>query len=159
MYTCCTPGGPWVNRLLDQELLRPVLLGWGLVHFDLHGFLHWGLNVYHERHPGLPFDQSTIKEKNLTFPAGDTHVIYPGPDGPWSSLRFEAHREGFEDAELLRRLKAESPSRAAAVIRPVFRDFKTYTRDLGVLRAGGLDSSPRSVNPAGMTFPGSFLDM
>ena len=25
-YTCCFPGGPWLNRLLDQELLRPVLM-------------------------------------------------------------------------------------------------------------------------------------
>jgi hypothetical protein len=135
VYTCCVPGGPWLNRLLDQELLRPVLLGWGLVRFDLHGFLHWGLNVYHERHAGLPFEQSVIKEGNLCFPAGDTHVVYPGPRGPWSSLRFEAHREGFEDAELLRQLKARSPRQADRLIRSVLRDFKSYTRDLPTLRA------------------------
>jgi hypothetical protein len=135
VYTCCVPGGPWLNRLLDQELLRPVLMGWGLVRFNLQGFLHWGLNVYHERHAGLPFHQSVIKEGNLSFPAGDTHIIYPGPKGPWSSLRFEAHREGFEDAELLRQLKARSPRQAEKLIRSVFRDFKSYTRDLPAFRA------------------------
>lgn len=135
VYTCCVPGGPWINRLLDQELLRPVLLGWGLVRFDLHGYLHWGLNVYHTRHPGLPFEQSTIKEGNLTFPAGDTHIVYPGADGPWSSLRFEAHREGFEDAELLRQLKAAAPRRAAAIIGSVLEDFRTYTHSIPALRA------------------------
>lgn len=135
VYTCCVPGGPWINRLLDQELLRPVLLGWGLARFDLHGYLHWGLNVYHESHSGLPFEQSTIKAGKITFPAGDTHVVYPGPNGPWSSLRFEAHREGFEDAELLRRLKARQPRQAEALIHPVFRDFKSYTHNIRVFRA------------------------
>lgn len=135
VYTCCVPGGPWINRLLDQELVRPVLLGWGLVRFDLQGFLHWGLNVYHERHPGLPFAQSVIREGNLSFPAGDTHVIYPGAKAPWSSLRFEAHREGFEDAELLRRLKARNSAAADKIIGSVFRDFKSYSRDVTALRA------------------------
>ena len=33
-YTCCFPGGPWLNRLLDMELLRPALFGWAAARFD-----------------------------------------------------------------------------------------------------------------------------
>jgi hypothetical protein len=42
VYTCLAPGGPWLNRLLDQKRLRQVYLGWALVKYDLSGFLHWG---------------------------------------------------------------------------------------------------------------------
>ena len=28
VYTCLSPGGPWLNRLLDQERLRQIYLGW-----------------------------------------------------------------------------------------------------------------------------------
>ena len=54
-----------------------------------------------------PFKHSVIKHpspqasSNNFLPAGDTHVIYPGKNGPLSSLRFEAHRKGIEDYELL----------------------------------------------------------
>jgi hypothetical protein len=47
-YTCCFPGGPWLNRLLGEELLRPALIGWGIARYDLDGFLHWGFNHYRE---------------------------------------------------------------------------------------------------------------
>ena len=134
-YTCCAPGGPWLNRLLDMELLRPALLGWGAAHFGLDGFLHWGLNYLQ---PGRdPFRTSVMAPITpKSWPAGDTHVVYPGPDGPWSSLRLEAQREGFEDYELLRRLRDRNPRRLAAVIRPVFRAFDDYTRDTAVFRRG-----------------------
>ena len=62
----------------------------------LDGFLHWGLNQYHAD----PFAQSVVDHTAAPgtenrLPAGDTHVLYPGPDGPWSSVRFEAHRIGL----------------------------------------------------------------
>jgi hypothetical protein len=60
--------------------------------------------------------------------AQGTHVIYPGKDGPWSSVRFEAHREGFEDYELLKRLKAKRPKAAAKIIAQAIRDYTKDTR-------------------------------
>jgi len=130
-YTCCFPGGPWLNRLLDMELLRPALFGWAAARFRLHGFLHWGLNHYR---PGQdPFQQSVVGHGGETkLPAGDTHIVYPGADGPWSSVRLEAQREGVEDYELLRRL---DPARAQALIEPVLRGFDDYTKDAAAFRA------------------------
>ena len=131
-YTCCFPGGPWLNRLLDMELLRPALFGWGAAHFSLDGFLHWGLNHYKTDQD--PFAQNVVAHGGDKFlPAGDTHIVYPGPDGPWSSVRLEAQREGFEDYELLRRLDARLPE---AIIRQVFRGFDDYTKDVTAFRAG-----------------------
>lgn len=136
VYTCLSPGGPWVNRLLDQERLRPTYVGWALVKYDLAGFLHWGLNHY--RRGVDPFTQSVVPhgEGPPNFlPAGDSHVVYPGKDGPLSGQRFEAHRIGMEDAELLRLLKARDPGRAEAIIARVFRAFDDYETDVAAYHA------------------------
>jgi hypothetical protein len=131
-YTCCTPGGGWLNRLLDMELLRPALFGWGAVRFGLDGFLHWGLNHY--RADQDPFAQSVVGHPgDVQLPAGDTHIIYPGSDGPWSSVRLEAQREGFEDYELLRQLP---PDTREAILAPVLRAFDDFMTDTAVFRAG-----------------------
>lgn len=135
-YTCCFPGGPWLNRLLDMELLRPALLGWGAALFRLDGFLHWGLNFYQPKQD--PFEMSVIPcwvGSTNSLPAGDTHVVYPGKGEPWSSLRFESQREGVEDLELLRRLLQEKPAQASTLIRSVIRGFDDYTKDISVFRA------------------------
>ncbi len=129
-YTCCYPGGPWLNRLLDMELIRPALFGWAAAHFRLNGFLHWGLNHY--RPDQDPFQQSVVGHGGaMKLPAGDTHIVYPGADGPWSSVRLEAQREGFEDNELLHRL---DPAQAQTIIAPILRGFDDYTKDVTVLR-------------------------
>lgn len=134
-YTCCEPGGEWLNRLLDMELLRPALLGWGAARFGLDGFLHWGLN--HWRRNQDPFRQSVIGPRGgpERLPAGDTHIVYPGRDGPWSSVRLEAQREGFEDLELLRALAVRRPSAARAIVRRALRSFDDYTKDPAVFRS------------------------
>jgi len=133
-YTCCSPGGPWLNRLLDMELARPALFGWAMARYRLDGFLHWGLNQY--RTDQDPFGQSVVTHGGgSSLPAGDTHVIYPGKDGPWSSVRFESQREGFEDYELLKRLQAARPKAAVGIIASVLRRFDDYTKDVKVLRA------------------------
>jgi hypothetical protein len=130
-YTCCVPGGKWLNRLLDQELLRPALLGWAGALFGMDGFLHWGLNNWPKTMD--PFERSLNDDPDPSLgnwlPYGDTHIVYPGKDGPWPSLRFESHREGFEDVELLHRLQSTNPRAAAAIIKRVMRGFDDYTTD------------------------------
>lgn len=133
-YTCCSPGGPWLNRLLDMELLRPALLGWAAALFGLDGFLHWGLNQYR---PGQdPFERSVVGHGPGQFlPAGDTHVVYPGKDGPWSSVRLEAQREGLEDYQLLKMLKARNGKRAEEILTAVIRGFDNYNKDVRSFRS------------------------
>ena len=134
-YTCCFPGGPWLNRLLDMELLRPTMLGWGGALFHLDGFLHWGLNQYRQKDKN-PFEMSVVPHgPKQHLPPGDTHVVYPGDGEPWSSVRFEAQREGIEDFELLRLLEQRAPALAESLLRSVIRGFDDYTKDVVVLRA------------------------
>lgn len=127
-YTCLVPGGPWLNRLLDQERLRPVYIGWAAAHFGTSGFLHWGLNHYKTEDPFATSVVDHPAQPNTTnkLPAGDTHLVYPGPAGPWSSTRFEAHRIGLEDAALLRMLQAADPETAGAIITQVFRGYDDW---------------------------------
>jgi hypothetical protein len=138
VYTCLTPGGKWLNRLLDQERLRQVYFGWGAAHYNTSGYLHWGLNQYQTKDP---FTQSVVHHPspaataNNFLPAGDTHILYPGSAGPLSSTRFEAFRIGIEDFELLQMLKKKESPKALELIRRVFRDYTDYSTDVRVYRA------------------------
>lgn len=135
-YTCLVPGGPWLNRLLDQERLRQVWFGWAAAEYRLDGFLHWGFNHY----KADPFARSVVDHpaqpgtKNK-LPAGDTHIVYPGPDGPWSGLRFEAHRVGLEDRELLELLRARDPAAYERIVARVFRAYDDYETGVAEYRA------------------------
>ncbi len=138
VYTCLVPGGKWLNRLLDQERLRLVYFGWGAAHYNTFGYLHWGLNQYLMPDP---FTQSVVHHPspaatpNNFLPAGDTHIVYPGPAGPLSSTRFEAFRVGVEDFELLQMMNKKDASKAADCIRLVFRDYTDYSTDVSAYRA------------------------
>jgi hypothetical protein len=134
VYTCLVPGGKWLNRLLDQERLRQVYFGWGAVAYNTSGFLHWGLNQYLVADP---FQQSVVHHPspaataNNFLPAGDSHVVYPGP---LSSTRFEAHRIGIEDFELLQLLKKKDKQKAEELIRRIFRSYTDYSADIQLYR-------------------------
>jgi len=132
VYTCLVPGGPWLNRTLDMERLRQVYFGWGAAFYHTSGYLHWGLNQYYAD----PFEQSVIKHSspaagpNNYLPPGDTHIIYPGEEGPLSSIRFEAHRMGCEDYDLLQLLEIEDPDRHDKLVHNLFRTYTDYNLSL-----------------------------
>lgn len=131
VYTCLVPGGKWLNRTLDMEKLRQVYFGWGAAHYNTDGYLHWGLNQY----KADPYMASAVKHPSPAagpdnyLPAGDTHIIYPGTDGPLSSLRFEAHRIGIEDYEVLDLLKNKDGDAYEKVMDDLFRSYTDYNTD------------------------------
>ncbi len=136
VYTCLIPGGKWLNRTLDMEKLRQVYFGWGAAHYDTGGYLHWGLNQYKED----PFEHSVVKHPspaasdNNYLPAGDTHIVYPGKGEPLSSVRFEAHRIGCEDYELLQALKQNKKRKQQRIVQKLFRSYTDYNLDLDTYR-------------------------
>ncbi len=131
VYTCLAPGGPWLNRLVDQERLRQVYIGWACAKYDLQGFLHWGLNF----HTDKPFEVLVRPHIEGQFlPAGDSHILYPMRDGPLSSHRFESHRIGMEDYELLAQLKSHDAARAQEIIARTFQAFDRFSKDIAVYR-------------------------
>ena len=131
VYTCLIPGGKWLNRTLDMEKLRQVYFGWGAAHYNTGGYLHWGLNQYKKD----PFEHSVVKHPspaasdNNYLPAGDTHIVYPGKGEPLSSIRFEAHRIGIEDYELLLNLKLNNKRKQQRIVRKLFRSYTDYNLD------------------------------
>jgi hypothetical protein len=82
-YTCCVPTGQFANRFIQNSLVQTRILQWINRRYHMPGYLHWGLNYWQ------PND----------WPAGDPNIIYPGKDGPVSSIRWEAVRDGIEDYE------------------------------------------------------------
>lgn len=136
IYTALNPRNQLLNRLMDMERMRPMLIGWAASLYNLDGYLHWGLNIWRFSPENIdqmaPFNQTVIPGVNL--PPGDSHVTYPGPDGPWSSTRLVAHRIGFEDYELLKMLKVKNPEKTEEIINKVIRSFTDYTKDPAVYR-------------------------
>ena len=132
VYTCLVPGGKWLNRTLDMEKIRQVYFGWGGSKYNTMGYLHWGLNQYKAN----PFEKSVIKHPspaagpNNFLPAGDTHIIYPGKNGPLSSLRFESHRIGCEDYEILESLKKINPEKHKLLINKIFKNYTLYNLNI-----------------------------
>ena len=139
-YTCCKPGGRFMNRLLDFPLLRTRLIAWGCAKYDLSGYLHWALNSWDR--DKTPFERSVKPGATLEpdgarndLPAGDKCIVYPGPDGPWSSMRFEAQREGWEDhALLMRARKRLDAERFDEWVSKTVRGFSDFTEDSASFR-------------------------
>jgi len=129
-YTCMFPGGKWLNRLLDNELIRPVLLPWGCVRFSLDGYLHWGYNQFTPKTDPLRVSQTRDEHMEANLPPGDRNIVYAGSDGPWPSVRLEAMRQGFEDLELLRQLAKRDRPAAEALVKRLVRGFADYETDI-----------------------------
>ncbi len=129
-YTCCIPGGRFMNRLLDMPLVRTRLLHWGNYLYDLVGYLHWGFN--HQRPEQDPFEETCPAHGEggtTNLPPGDTHIVYPGPDGPWGSVRLEAMGAGIEDYELFRQVEGKDRALADEIVRSVLRSFDDADED------------------------------
>jgi len=127
-YTCCDPSGFSLNRFLDTELLRTRLLHWANWRYRLDGYLHWGLNQVIEEQD--PFENTCPPHgpyKDFHLPPGDSHIVYPGNDGPWSSVRFEAMGAGIEDYELLRVVGQRDEKLADEICAQLVRTFNDYT--------------------------------
>lgn len=131
-YTCAFPAGPIMNRSMDLPLTASRAVMWMGALYRLSGFLHWGFNYY------IGDDiwhSACCPHKGALLPAGDAHIVYPGPDGPWRSMRFEAQRAGAEEWELLEQAFRISPEETAGLIREVCSSFREYTPSGAVLTA------------------------
>lgn len=137
-YDCCGPRGHgYINRFMDYPLLATRYHGWANYAYNLTGYLHWAANFYQPDHD--PFRQSCPLHRNtnhvIKLPAGDTHIMYPGTDGPWMSVRMENHRAGFEEYEMLRVLAKHNKPLADEICAAGFRSFKDVEYDPLAFRA------------------------
>ncbi|MDR3692344.1 MAG: DUF4091 domain-containing protein [Fimbriimonas sp.] len=103
-YFCGGPRGDYLNRLIDTPLVKIRMSGWLFYRLGSRGFLHWGYNYWHRSQTRELIDPYT-EQSGDSWPGwsyGDTFVVYPGPDGPIDSIRWESFAESLQDFTLLR---------------------------------------------------------
>ncbi len=137
-YVCCCPrNNGYVNRFMDYPLLATRYLFWGNYKYDMGGYLHWATNYYQ---PGqdpyrLNFPMHRNADGYCMLPPGDTHLLYPGEDDVWLSVRGEAQRESAEDFEMLKIVEAKDKAKADEICDKVFKSFKDVEYDIARFRA------------------------
>lgn len=62
-------------------------------------------------------------------PSGDTHIVYPGTDGPWLSMRLESMRMGIEDYELLQQIAQVDRKIADELVNSCMTSFTETNND------------------------------
>lgn len=105
-YVCWEPGKPFVNLYVNEQGIDHRLLLIQAYDVGATGFLYWSANQWYDIETGNPWNNMATVPW-LTYDVyGDGSLLYPGKDfdidGPCSSLRLEALRDGFEDVTLLR---------------------------------------------------------
>ena len=103
VYFCCAPRGAFLNRFFDTPLAKIRMSGWLFYHLGAKGFLHWGYNYWHRMESEQLVDPFTDASGGLWpgIPHGDPFMVYPGPNGPIDSIRWEVFAESLQDYALL----------------------------------------------------------
>ena len=131
-YFCCGPRGAYLNRFLDTPLAKIRMAGWLFHRFEMKGFLHWGYNYWCKSQTTQLIDPFT-EQSGGAWPGwayGDTFMVYPGPDGPLDSLRWEVWAESLQDMALLQAAEVKPNDRRLASL----HDFADFPKSADWLR-------------------------
>ena len=124
-YYCCGPRSKFLNRLMDTPLAKIAMHGMVFYRWPVQGFLHWGYNYWYEsqtRNLIDPYANQDGMAWNREWAYGDPFVVYPGPNGPIDSIRWEVFGESLQDYQLLQTLNVKHDDPLLARIRN-FQDF------------------------------------
>lgn len=115
-YICIAPTHPLANWFIEYPALEARLLWWMSHRQRVDGFLYYTLNRWPGNQQPLrpPERGNKVGWNPASFGTanGDGCLLYPGPDGPLTSIRLENIRDGIEDLELLRMLAGHDAERA-----------------------------------------------
>jgi hypothetical protein len=127
VYYCCWPRGRFVNRLMDTTLAKIRMNGWLFYRFQPKLFLHWGYNYWHKSQTTQLIDPFYVSDgqKWPGWAYGDTFCVYPGPNGPIDSIRWEVFAESMQDYALMQTLGIDP---AGKLLRPI-KDYQDFPRD------------------------------
>jgi hypothetical protein len=132
-YYCVSQRREVSNRFFHMPSARNRILGAQLYKHDVDGFLQWGYNFWYSQFSAYPVDPYSNTDAGYAFPSGDAFAVYPGEEGPVTSVRFEVFREALQDL------------RAARLLDSLIGREKT----LEILEAGGeitFSSYPRGAD-------------
>ncbi len=105
-YGCIYPTHPYPSYHIDDDLIAARIVPWMMHRHGIRGNLYWGTTIYQQwnGHEFVPRDPWTDP---IAWPGanGDGQLVYPGSDGPVSSIRLEAIRAGQDDYEYLWQLE------------------------------------------------------
>ncbi len=87
---------PTPNTVVSIPPIGSRMLGWTSAKADLDGMLRWSYNSW----PGDVYETGAFR-----YAQGDEYIVYPGENGPVSSIAWEMYRDGIEDAELVHMLR------------------------------------------------------
>ncbi|WP_214317575.1 DUF4091 domain-containing protein [Nonomuraea sediminis] len=90
---------PHPNTFSYSPAVEARMLPWIAAQRHLDGFLRWSYNSWTSH----PFEQPVH-----IFTQGDEYLVYPGLNGPMSSIRWEQLKDGIEDYELVAQLREKS---------------------------------------------------
>lgn len=90
-YLCAEPAHP--NTLTYSPAIESQMIPWLALKYNTDGYLRWAYNNWTEDTFNLPV---------FLHNQGDDYYVYPGENGPISSIRWELLKEGIEDYELFR---------------------------------------------------------
>lgn len=132
-YTCLNPKGEYVNRFIELPLLKTRYMHWVNFKYNIPGYLHWGLNYWTDTDPfgeqtGIQYEGGNI------LPGGDSWIIYPKDGKLFSSIRYDAMRDGIVDYELFRMLEKKNPEKAKEIIDKVIYAFDRYDNNIEAFR-------------------------
>jgi len=121
VYYCTGPRGPWLNRFYDTPLAKIRMSGFLFYKLKAQGFLHWGYNFWYKL-DREEFNDPYTDGSATAYPGiaeGDPFVVYPGPDGPYDSIRWEVFAESLQDYAILQSAGIMKDS-------PLLNDIKDY---------------------------------
>jgi hypothetical protein len=99
-YVCGLPAHP--NTFSWSPAVEARMLPWIAAQRHLDGFLRWSYDSWTDD----PYTRPVF-----LFPQGDEYLVYPGREGPVSSVRWELLKDGIEDYELVAELRARDGGR------------------------------------------------
>ena len=102
-YTCCVERYP--NNFTFSPPAEGAWQAWHAAHKGYDGYLRWAYNSW--------VINPMIDSRFRTWPAGDTYLVYPDAR---TSIRFERIREGIQDFEKIKIIKARMEGNGNNVI-------------------------------------------
>ncbi|MBP3307857.1 MAG: DUF4091 domain-containing protein [Clostridia bacterium] len=96
-YYCCTQSKDVSNRFIAMPSCRTRAIGMQMYKYGICGFLHWGYNFYYNRYSLNLINPYLDTTGEKWVPAGDTHSVYPAPNGCLESIRLLVFFEAITD--------------------------------------------------------------